>query len=241
LPLARVEGLAAYPKPPVVQDQAERGDFAGKRVETVTYICERPGRFTLPALVIPWWDVKNQQLMRVTLPSVLLEVEPGPVPRADATIPDEEATSRQGVWWAIGTALLVAVVAAMVWHKRQALVATWERRRARREAGERDHFAELLAACQADHAKEAYNALLRWLDSTHRGPDVATIEDFLHHQQDEDLRQQVEALQESVLGRATSWNGVALAGALRRVHRKRAHVKVGPGRERLPPLNPSWP
>jgi hypothetical protein len=53
LPLAKVDGLAVYPKPPVVQDQVERGDFTGKQVETVTYICERPGQFTLPALVIP--------------------------------------------------------------------------------------------------------------------------------------------------------------------------------------------
>jgi hypothetical protein len=54
LPLAKVDGLAVYTKPPVVQDQIERGDFTGKRIDTVTYICERPGQFTLPALVIPW-------------------------------------------------------------------------------------------------------------------------------------------------------------------------------------------
>jgi hypothetical protein len=38
LPLAKVDGLAVYPKPPVVQDHVERGDFTGKRIDTVTYI-----------------------------------------------------------------------------------------------------------------------------------------------------------------------------------------------------------
>ena len=78
LPLIKMEGLAVYPKPPSVQDQVERGDLTGKRTETVTYMCERPGQYTLPALVIPWWDLKNHQLMRVTLPAVTLEVDPVP-------------------------------------------------------------------------------------------------------------------------------------------------------------------
>jgi hypothetical protein len=78
LPLAKVDGLAVYPKPPVVQDQVERGDFTGKRIDTVTYICERPGQFTLPALAIPWWDLQNQKLKQVTLPAVTLDVEPAP-------------------------------------------------------------------------------------------------------------------------------------------------------------------
>jgi hypothetical protein len=78
LPLAKVDGLAVCSKPPVVQDQIDRGDFTGKRIDTVTYICEPPGQFVLPALVIPWWDLKNQKLMQATFPAVTLEVAPGP-------------------------------------------------------------------------------------------------------------------------------------------------------------------
>lgn len=53
-------GLGVYPKPPVVEDAMQRGEFTGQRVETVTYICEQPGTYTLPALTIPallrWLD-----------------------------------------------------------------------------------------------------------------------------------------------------------------------------------------
>ena len=237
LPLAKVEGLAVYPKPPVVQDQVERGDLIGKRTETVTYVCEHPGRFTLPALVIPWWDLKNQQLMRVTLPAVTLEVEPGPVQSADTTAP-ASTTPGRWLWWALAAVLLLIAAVAALWTKRRALLAVWERGRTPHQADEAGLFAQLLAACRANDAKAAYNALLHWLDARHHGPDAATIAGFLTRHPEAELRRQVEALQESVLGRATGWNGVTLADALRRVRRQMSDGVATVDREGLPPLNP---
>jgi hypothetical protein len=237
LPLAKVEGLAVYPKPPVVQDQVERGDLTGKRIETVTYVCERPGRFTLPALVVPWWDLKNQQLMRVTLPAVTLEVEPGPVQNADATAPTS-ATPGQWLWWALAAVLLLGAAAAILWRKRRVLLTVWERKRMPRQASEASLFAQLLDACRANDAKASYNALLHWLDARNHSPDAATIEGFLTRHPDAELRRQVEALQESVLGQATGWNGATLADALRRVRRQISDEVVTIDREGLPPLNP---
>jgi hypothetical protein len=240
LPLAKVDGLAAYPKPAVVQDQVERGDFTGTRVETVTYICERSGQVTVPALVIPWWDLQNQKLMQVTLPSVTLEVEPAPASSADAAAPVAEAPGRPWLWWIVGVVVLLAAVVVLVWRKRETLLAVWERGQARHEAGEAGCFARLLDACRAGNAKEAYNALLRWLDSAHRGADSATIEAFLARDPDGELRRQVEALQEPILGRATSWDRAALADALRRARRKRVHQSTTTDGARLPALNPPW-
>jgi hypothetical protein len=237
LPLAKVDGLAVYPKPPVVQDQVERGDFTGKRIDTVTYICERPGQFTLPTLVIPWWDLKSQKLMRVTLPTVTLEVEPGPVQGVDATAPAGEMWGRPWLRWMVRAGLLAAAV-VVSWRKRDALRAAWERRRARRQASEAGCFAHLLDACRAGDAKAAFNALLRWLDCSHRSPDSATIADFLVRQPDADLQRQVEGLQECILGRAADWNGAALAAALRRARRSHIGLTTTADKARLPLLNP---
>jgi hypothetical protein len=239
LPLAEVEGLAVYPKPPVVQDQVERGDLTGKRTETLTYICERPGQFTLPALVIPWWDLKNQQLMRATLPAVTLEVEPWPVQSTDTTAPSATIRGRSWLWWTLGAVLLHVAVIAVFWHNRRALFAVWERRYTQRRAGEPGLFAQLLDACHDNDAKAAYNALLRWLDARHRGPDAATIDAFLARHPDTDLRRQVDMLQEAVLGRDTRWDGVALADGLRQARRQDLRRSRHTEEARLPDLNPS--
>jgi hypothetical protein len=238
LPLAKVDGLAVYAKPPVVQDQVERGELTGKRVETVTYLCERPGQFTIPALVIPWWDLDTQQLMQVTLPAVTLAVEPGPVQGKDATSPAEEASGQSWLWWTLGAALLIAAAMAVLWYKRRGLLAAWAHRQMQRQASEAGLFAQLLDACRANDARAAYNGLLRWLDVRQRGPDAATIEAFLACHPNADLRRQVEMLQDSVLGRDTHWDGVVLSDALRQARRhdqrRRSHAEEA----QLPDLNP---
>jgi hypothetical protein len=221
-----------------VQDQVERGDLTGKRIETVTYVCERPGRFTLPALVIPWWDVKNQQLMRVTLPAVTLDVAPGPVQGNGATAPAGEVSGRSWLRWTLGPALLITAAMAVLWHRRRVLLAAWERRRVQRQTSEAGLFAQLLDACRANDARAAYNGLLRWLDARHRGPDAATIEAFLARHPNPDLRRQVETLQESVLGREAHWDGVALADGLRQARRHEQRRSRHMGEARLPDLNP---
>jgi hypothetical protein len=74
----RVEGLAVYPKPPQVQDQGERGVLQGKRIEAVTYICQRPGIFTIPAASLTWWNTESAQLQIINFPAHKLEVIPNP-------------------------------------------------------------------------------------------------------------------------------------------------------------------
>lgn len=68
LPVTDLDGVAAYPKPPVVRDHTERGTFTGTRIDSVTYVCERPGKVTVPALALPWWNVRTRELEKVILP-----------------------------------------------------------------------------------------------------------------------------------------------------------------------------
>ena len=224
LPLARAEGLTVYPQQPIVQDQVERGTFTGQRTQTVTYVCERPGSVTLPALAIPWWDVTQQKLMQVTLPALTLEVV---------------APRRWRPWWIVGAGLVLLAGAMLCWCKRRTLLGAWERRQAQHQASEAGCFAQLQQACRADDAVAAYNALLRWLDCTHHGPGSATLaDDLLAGHTDADLQSNVEALQEAVLHRDPHWHGHGLATALRRRRRERQRHGTAAAEVRLPALNP---
>jgi len=224
LPLAKVDGLAVYPKPPVVQDQVERGTFTGQRTQTVTYVCEHPGLVTLPALIIPWWDVEHQKLQQVTLPALTLQVV---------------APSRGWSWWTVATGLGLAASAAVCWRQRRALRGAWERWYMRRQASEARCFAQVHKACRAGDAMAAYNALLRWLDCTHSGPGSATLaDDLLTRCSSVDLRRHVESLQDAVLRRDTHWNGTALAEALHETRQERRRREATAGNVRLPTLNP---
>jgi hypothetical protein len=224
LPLARVDGLAVYPRPPVVQDQTERGTFTGQRTQTVTYVCERPGSVTLPALRLPWWDVEQQKLLQASLPGLTLEIV---------------AASHWRPWWVVGAGLVLAAGAVVGWRKRHALLRTWHRLQTQHQTSEAGYFAQLHKACRAGDAVTAYNTLLRWLDCTHHGPGSATLaDDLLADHADADLRHHVAVLQEAVLRRVTGWNGTDLAAALRRTRQERQRSTTTTADVRLPALNP---
>jgi hypothetical protein len=224
LPLTRVDGLAVYPQPPVVQDQVERGAFIGQRTQTVTYVCERSGAVTLPALIIPWWDVEKQQLQQITLPSLTLQVI---------------APGRGWPWGTMSAGLMLALGAGFAWHQRRTVLKAWGHWQARRQVSEAGYFAHIHKACRTGDAVAAYNALLRWLDCIHSGPGSATlVDDLLTRYPNEDLRRHVDALQYAVLRRDTRWNGTALAAVLHRVRRERRHREAPAGHVRLPALNP---
>src|SRR5262245_56410209 len=74
------EGLRAYPKPPEVSDRTERGELTGRRVETVTYVCEEAGSYELPAVVLAWWNPQEQKLNTTKLPARTFEVTAPPQP-----------------------------------------------------------------------------------------------------------------------------------------------------------------
>jgi hypothetical protein len=78
LPGFSIEGLAAYPDPPRVNDRINRGSLTGNRSDGVTFICEREGRYTIPELRFQWWDPEQEVLSEKIVPSVELAVAANP-------------------------------------------------------------------------------------------------------------------------------------------------------------------
>jgi hypothetical protein len=48
-----VAGLGVYPGAPRLLDHSERGTMRGERQDIVTYVCQRSGRFVVPAARLP--------------------------------------------------------------------------------------------------------------------------------------------------------------------------------------------
>ncbi len=77
-PVSTIDGLGIYAKEPEVLDTGERGQMMGRRRQTLTYVCERPGHFTVPALQMTWWDLDSYQLKTVKFPTRNFDVVPNP-------------------------------------------------------------------------------------------------------------------------------------------------------------------
>ncbi|MGI9491637.1 MAG: hypothetical protein ACR2QF_04465, partial [Geminicoccaceae bacterium] len=55
-PPAATDGIAVYPKEPMVIESEERGVLSGKRVEHVVYVGEAGGRYTAPPINLRWFN-----------------------------------------------------------------------------------------------------------------------------------------------------------------------------------------
>lgn len=209
------QGVRAYVDPPDVTDQSNRGIVTGRRMDRVTYVFERGGRFELPAVEQPWWDLRENTLRTARAPGVAIAVT--------AVAAASEAVSggawRRPAWIAAGIALLGAL-------------AYWVRRR--RHAGmtsaarvERDAFTALRQACAATDARATYDAFACWrrvLDPA-RGRAAGAI----------------QAPLDAALfgGAASTWNTEQSSGLLESAAKlRRARRPETAGEETLPPLNP---
>jgi hypothetical protein len=229
----RVEGLAVYPKPPLIQDHTERGEFAGERLESVTYVCEQTGAFDIPEVVIRWWDPNAKTWHEKRLPAVKLEVAALAEDIAQTqTGQPAGATSRpvNWVWWSAVAAMVVLLALASPWLRR-----AWQRWQQVRLASEPGHFARLMRACRAGNAPGADRTLTLWLDCLALPRTALAAETTT----DAALAKELYNLQETLIGRRPSWSGPALAIQLRAWRRHvsrqgRRHLTVA----RLPELNP---
>lgn len=70
-------GISIYHKPAKVFDKSNRGSLIGTRVESFTYIFEKPGRYKIDEQVIYWWNSQSNTLESLLIPSQLWTVSGG--------------------------------------------------------------------------------------------------------------------------------------------------------------------
>ena len=70
----QVDGLKQYPDQPLLNDIENDNGVSGYRVDKVAFIPTRPGRITLPALEIAWWNTQTQRREVARVPARNIEV-----------------------------------------------------------------------------------------------------------------------------------------------------------------------
>ncbi len=236
LPAVRFDppaGLRAYPKPPAVEDRVNRGDLTGRRVETVTYVCEVPGAYALPALALAWWNPEEQSLQQARLPGRTFEITAPPPPPA----PPVPTPAPHRSWLPFTLAGAVALAVGLGWFG-PVLRRRWGAFRTAVAVSEGTAFAAFHRACGSGDARAAHRALVVWLDRALTDEPIPTLERFAAWAADPLLTEQLAALQAAAFGPSpTPWSSHDFARrvtAARRMIARRHRHRTAP----LPPLNP---
>ncbi|CAM3179404.1 BatD family protein [Cupriavidus taiwanensis] len=247
-PAAAPRGVRMFRADARLSDQAQdqaRGP-GGTRIDTLTYVFERPGSYTLPPVTVDWVDPATRQPASSEAPAVKVEVAAArnagalaPDGPSAGALPGEGGLPWRTLLWAAG-ALLGAAVLALLWRRLRPRLARLRQRRAGRRRARADgadaRLAATLRACRAGDAAAASLALGGWTRTAHGTTPAAWAEAA----GDAALADAVTGLQRHLYGAApvpSAWDGNPLAQALGRYATpapRRGHQPA----PALPPLNP---
>ena len=250
LPDFAIEGLGVYRDAPRINDTVNRGELAGSRTDSITFICEREGDFEIPGMRFVWWEPAREVLNAEVIPALNFEVAANPSfnqPAGTSIATNNFLFS----WKFILPAAIALVILILVSWRFAGPVGEWLRqKKAEREASEKWAFRQVLNACSSGPAAEAYNAITIWLSEYTSNSVGNTLIQITKNFDNQKLNQEARHLQEAVaLGSGSEWNGRKLGQLLKELRNElqqglpviglQPHkTKTGLPRSFLLPLNP---
>jgi hypothetical protein len=208
---AKIDGLAVYPGQPAVQDNFDQRTSAlsAVRIDEATYMLEKPGSFTLPAIELAWWNVRDGKIEHARADAIVLHVTDNPALQESGSIGRKEVNGQWRAFldWVFDHVLLSAVVLltliAASWIAPRAVRSLRHRIALKREAylsSEAWSFAQLQAAARGHDPKKIYMSLLDWLERFGPLKPLETISAFKQSAQDPELDHEIALLEGHAFG-----------------------------------------
>ncbi len=173
---SKIENLGIYPGEPTVQDKFARGDLIGTRVETVTYVLERPGETEIPGVVLTWWDVDAEELRRIELPGLSLRVAGSATAESMAHEPSAQQQNTRLLWSALLVVLFTAVIALRFGGRAADRWIAWRKARSEREAV---YFQRIARSARSGDQEAVLRDTMRWLDRINDDSRPARLDQFV--------------------------------------------------------------
>ena len=242
-----IDGLALYPAQPSLQDSTDpRTDMlSSTRVDSATYMLERPGGYLLPAIDVRWWNSAAQKIERAHLDGVSLQVAANAAAAGGASV--EEPGARWN-WdavldliedhWLLAV-LAAAALAALGWFTPRAAraISAWYRQR--REAylqSEAFSFNRLRRAARGRDARTVYFALLEWLQRFEPAAPLHTVRSFAAAAHDPALDHEIGAIEQELFAPDRGTRGWSAQQLLRTVSAARRSLLSHGARAASTPL-----
>jgi len=244
LRLEPIDGIKQYPDQPLLENQRTNAGIRGSREQKVALIPNGAGRYLLPPIELPWWNLETGRREVARLPAREFHVQPAvggsaAAPSAAAgaeSAAPTPAVATRSIWPWVSLALACGWLSSLLfwWFgSRRAAAAPSTAgepvslRRARRD---------LEQACNDDDAAAARLALLEWGRALLAPRPIANLKQLCAALGD-DLAHEVEELNRSRYARSRgAWRGASLWRLCRQLEAGQAGGAGEAGE--LLPLNP---
>jgi len=244
------QGLKQYSDQPKLDTQTQLNTLISRREEKIAIIPSNEGEYNLPAIKIPWWNTKTEQMEFAQLPARTISVQPADnnAPVATPT-PDEEVAQpaptsssieqpANSFWMWLSIILAIAWLSTIIawwWLKRRTRVVTTSSPKLGNEAAA---IKKLKQACHSHQANATKEALLAWAKIHWQEEPPASL-DKIGRLCGELLQTEIENLNHNLYSRLATeeWHGVALWKAfkeyIKQSHKLKEYKRIVDGLEPL--------
>lgn len=216
-----IDELRQYADQPRLENRTNDTGVSSARHDSAALVALQEGSYTLPPVVVNWWNTREDRLETATLEAVTLNVSRsgdfatgGPL-----AFPTGEPSL---LWpWQLATALLALALGVSLYFLRQARLALvdFSLPEAQEDLGDEDQgnpLADLQAACRTNQPAEARKALEAWARQQHSEGLIGLAHNYL------ELEEALDDLNACLFGRAHhTWRGKPLWRAVRMVIQSR--------------------
>lgn len=171
-----MENVSAYPTEPVVNDNYNRGELDGERVEKITYVFEQGGDFSVPDFTFNWWNIKTEKLETITLAGKTIQVSGAPVVTDESILPTSKTKDFRLF---AGSLVFCCIILILFLSLRSRLKTTFVAWKQTRRESESHYFKEVSKAARKNDTKTLLQASMRWLDQISTDTYPARMDLFL--------------------------------------------------------------
>ena len=240
-------GFGVYPEKPDMNNSVNHEDVIGRVDVRATYLLNKAGKITIPAIHMTWFNTDTGKEEVVSLPARKIEVvADGMVAKThqDTSKPQIETKkapvstpptllaptkSDRLPWWCAGVLLVLWVITLFLWLRKT----TWMK-----GARARHDLQALQEACAQHAPKLAEEALLKWAQKRWPGSSVLNMHQLAKLVHDASLKKQLFLLSQALYSqeKTLAWNGEELWRCMK------AYLRIKPTpkskRSDLPPIHP---
>lgn len=232
-----IERLGIYPGEPIVEDASARGSLTGTRIETVTYVFERPGKIAIPGVVLSWWDVAALELKRVELPGLDLQVVGTLAAETGAVTQAEHQQNKPLLWLTLVATAIAAFLAVRYRGSVAARLTAWRDARRKTEAV---YFRRLLRSIRSRNPNATLRDTMQWLDRINHQHSPARLDLFLARFGNLQVQEEAARLTQSCASGRKEWEPAAFSRGLSAARKRwrKAQLQSDAVARALPELNP---
>jgi hypothetical protein len=247
LELLPIAGIKQYPDQAGLENSRTANGISGKRVQKVALIPGAAGRYLVPEIKLPWWNLRTGKMAVATIPAreifvdaaaAAIVVEP-PVAVAQTTAPVPASAQANPFWLWLSLVLASGwILSALYWWYKLRKPGAATTSCASEHVDLRRLRKQLQQACNDSNATTARQVLLAWgrallaprgIDNLHQLGNILGA----------DLRHEIEVLNQSLYApAAVQWRGQALWLLCRKLE-KVSQAQRDQASQQLLPLNPA--